>query len=248
MMSRTFICGWLLARVCTNKIVIRLQNIDDARANGYPFGIEHITDMNLSTSSATTSDASEFELLFGRVRAQILQAMYTEPSRRLHLRGLAREANIATRSVEVEAARLVRADVLTEEREANLRFFKANAEAPMFKVLCDLARNAPASSPAAIVRQAFAEVAGIERLLIFGSEARGTARADSDIDVLVIGDCDSRDVLTASFNATLKIGREVTALPYTAKQWRELLREKNDFALGVEKGAKILLRGEKTWH
>lgn len=202
----------------------------------------------MSIAGATTSEAGKFELLFGRVRAQILQAMYAEPTRRLHLRGLAREANVATRSVEVEASRLVQAGVLTEEREANLRFFKANPDTPMFDVLCDLAHGAAASSPAAIVRATFEEIAGIERLLIFGSEARGMARADSDIDVLVIGDCNSRDVLTASFNATLKIGREVTALPYTAAQWRELLGEKNAFATGVEKGAKIVLRGEKTWH
>jgi uncharacterized protein len=63
--------------------------------------------------------------------------------------------------------------------------------------------------------------------MIFGSYARGTVDADSDVDVLIIGDLD-RDALTERLEmAGLEIGRPVNEVVMTRSELEER-RDRHD--------------------
>ena len=91
-----------------------------------------------------------------------------------------------------------------------------------------------------LLHQAFHHIPGVERAFVFGPEANGKSRPDSDIDVLVIGKCQESDVINASMYVYASFdGREINTKIYSPTEWREMLQTGNAFAAKVETGAKL---------
>lgn len=76
--------------------------------------------------------------LFGKARLAALSALFDEPGRALHLRQIAREGNVPPSAMARELDALVAAGIVLEERQANLRLFRANAANPLTTPLRDL--------------------------------------------------------------------------------------------------------------
>lgn len=82
------------------------------------------------------------------------------------------------------------------------------------------------------------------KAMLFGSQARGTARADSDWDILVILDKDTlvpSDYDNVTFPLTMlgwELGEEINPVMYSAKEWQKY--KITPFYKNVEKeGVKI---------
>jgi predicted nucleotidyltransferase len=166
-------------------------------------------------------------ILFGRsaIRRAILGLLLDAPERRLHLRGIARAVNTSAGTAARELGRLEDAGILRRTREGNQVYFQARSDQPKFGELRELVRETIGAPM--IVRRYLAGLAGIERAMIFGSYARGTVDADSDVDVLIIGDPD-RDALTERLEmAGLEIGRPVNEVVMTRSELEER-RDRHD--------------------
>jgi len=79
----------------------------------------------------------------------------------------------------------------------------------------------------------------VEEISIFGSKARGDARADSDLDVLVVirdGDCRFKEALTRP-GYDLAIGTDVVPSlhVYTVAEWEQLRKHASAFREVVER-------------
>jgi predicted nucleotidyltransferase len=80
------------------------------------------------------------------------------------------------------------------------------------------------------IRSAVAAAYGqrLRRVLLYGSEARGSARNDSDIDVLVLLDrvpdygADLRRCLDALYPLSLQLGRRISPKPVDAREYETL--------------------------
>ncbi len=85
---------------------------------------------------------------------------------------------------------------------------------------------------------------GAVSLVVYGSEARGDALPDSDIDVLVILPDYSSDlektINKTAFETSLKAGKKVSVEVYSTDDFRFIVKEKFPFALGVYSAYKIL--------
>lgn len=92
--------------------------------------------------------------LFGKTRLAALSALFGEPGRAMHLRQIAREGSVPPSAMARELDALVAAGIVVEERQANLRLFRANTASPLTAPLHDLVRamcgTAPVEVPLAI--------------------------------------------------------------------------------------------------
>ena len=97
------------------------------------------TNVKRATDKAASSAAGD--ALFGKARMAALTTLFAEPDNGLHLREIARRGNIAPAAMTRELESLLAAGALVEERQGNLRLFRANSASALAKPLGDLART-----------------------------------------------------------------------------------------------------------
>lgn len=84
----------------------------------------------------------------------------------------------------------------------------------------------------------------IRCMFIFGSAARQEQRAESDVDLMIIGDVSLRELSPHLKRAEQELGRQVNPVIYSQAEWSERLRTRNPFVTQVMKGEKIFIIGE----
>lgn len=160
---------------------------------------------------------SEYEgaAFLGRssIRRRILAILVDSPRERYHLREIARRSRTSPGTAARELARLSEAGLVVSQREGNQRYFRVNTASPLYEPVRDLVRRTIGAP--AVLRRHLESVAGVESAVIFGSYADGRLKADSDIDVLIVGEPD-RDQLTEALEAASgELGREVNEVVMT---------------------------------
>ena len=129
-------------------------------------------------------------------RGRLLAHFVARPESRLHVRALERDTGIGKRSLQKELARLVEMGLVRREREGRRVVYVRGGYTAEWRALEKLV--ATYGIPL-LLRAALVGVPGVEAAFIFGSLARGDARPDSDVDLLVYGEqigpsCDFLDV------------------------------------------------------
>jgi len=117
-------------------------------------------------------------------RARLLAHFVARPESRLHVRALERDTGIGKRSLQKELARLVEMGLVRREHEGRRVVYARSGYTPEWRAIEKLV--ATYGIPL-LLRAGLAGVPGVEAAFIFGSLARGDARPDSDIDLLVYG-------------------------------------------------------------
>jgi predicted nucleotidyltransferase len=172
-----------------------------------------------------------------RIRRHILVLLVDEPTRRLHLRAIARTVGTSAGTAARELGHLERAGLVTRTPEGAQVYYQANAESPMLEPVREIVRKSIGA--ANVLRRALTGVAGIERALVFGSYARGDTRVDSDIDLLVIGTPDRDDLTDRLEVAGREIGRHVNEVVMSASELEERRARGDRFIASIEAGASI---------
>ena len=181
------------------------------------------------------------EQLFGsKTRAAIVERLFGEGERKVHVRELARMSGLTAPSLMREAKALVRAGVLVEEKEQNRVLYSANAACPVFGALRELVRKA--SDGMVWLAAAFAE-SGFDAVFVYGSRANGTARADSDWDVFCIGGEGLRKTAARLAPVRERLGVEINPYVITREEFRRRFAAGDHFIREVAAGPKAFLKG-----
>lgn len=85
----------------------------------------------------------------------------------------------------------------------------------------------------------------ITTAFIYGSLAKGMERADSDVDVLVVGDVPFSEVVDALASAQESLGREVNPSVYPVEEFMTKVSEGHHFLTSLAGESKIFLIGDE---
>lgn len=176
-----------------------------------------------------------------KIRQRILALVMEMPARRLHLSAIARAADTSAGTAARELGRLESLGLVRRMREGNQVYFEARPDQPLFGAVRDIVRHTIGAP--AVLRRHLSGLTGVDRAVIFGSYARGTVDADSDVDVLIIGSPD-RDALTERLElAGLEIGRPVNEVVMTSSELDERRGRGDRFIESIETGPVIAVPG-----
>ena len=185
-------------------------------------------------------------VLFPGYRRRVLAMLLLHPEEALHGREIARRTGLPAGTLTRELKRLAEAGLLSRQKRGNQLIYSANRNSPIFNELSGILRKT--SGVADVLAEALAPLSDeISLALIFGSVARGTETAGSDVDVLVIGSASFGAVVDALHPAQERVGRDINPKVFSEKEWQAKVKEKekNAFVTEVLRSQKIFLIGDE---
>jgi predicted nucleotidyltransferase len=185
-------------------------------------------------SAMAISDA-----LFSRTRSGIFRELFRTPEG-FHLRALERRTGINSRHLLRELRALRDAGILVPQRIGNLVVYRFDPECPIYDDLQSLIRKTVGLADGL---RAMLEPfqSRIELAYVFGSHARGAERADSDIDVMVVGHVTRRQLSSAIRRAEETLRRQINIVLYTPDEYGSALEDESSFVSRVHNGSRIEL-------
>ena len=183
------------------------------------------------------------DALFTPVQRRVLGLLFGQPDRRFQSAELIRLARGGVGAVHRQLSRLAETGLVTVTRSGNQKHYQARRDSPVFEELHSLVvKTVGVAEP---LRQALARHAGaIRAAFVYGSVAKGTDRAGSDIDLMVISDSlRYSDLFEALQGAETLIGRSVNPTVITVAQWRAKRARADSFAARVAGQSRIFVLG-----
>ena len=151
------------------------------------------------------------EALFGKTRRSILALLFSHTEESFHLRKILRLAGISPGAGQRELKRLSDTGLVLRTVKENQVLFQANPQCPIFDELKSLITKT--AGVVDVLRAALEPLAGrISIALLYGSLACGRAGAESDIDLLVVGEVSFEDVVENIARAQDSLRREINPL------------------------------------
>jgi len=181
--------------------------------------------------------------LFGRVRSSVLSLLLCRSDTSMYFREIERSVGMGRGAVQRELENLVNTGLIVRRKQGNQVYYQANPQSPIFAELKSL--MVKTTGVAAVLREALKPFRGrIETAFIYGSFAKGTENAGSDVDVLVIGDLTFSEVVDALASAQESIGREVNPSVYPVDEFITKVSAGNHFLTSSIGEPKIFLIGD----
>jgi predicted nucleotidyltransferase len=86
----------------------------------------------------------------------------------------------------------------------------------------------------------------VEVAFVYGSVARQQERAESDVDVMVLGEASFADVVAVLAPAQLTVGREINPAVFSVAEFRAKLKAGNHFLRSVLREEKLFVVGTQN--
>jgi predicted nucleotidyltransferase len=187
--------------------------------------------------------------LFSKVQQRVLALIFTHPERSFYTSEIVRNVHSGVGAVERELSKLERSGLVSVERIGNQKHYRANQAAPIFNELRGLVeKTVGLTEPIKKSFEPYADM--IKTAFVYGSVAKETDTADSDIDLMVIGDgLNYSDLYTAAQRAEQQLRRKVKPLFLSFKEWRRKASDRGSVVSKISRSPKIFIIGsEKDLH
>ena len=183
------------------------------------------------------------DALFTPVQQRVLGLLFGQPDRRFQSAELIRLAKGGTGAVHRQLGRLSAAGLVTTTRTGNQKHYQARRDSPVFDELHGLIiKTVGLAEP---LRRALAPLSeAIRAAFVYGSVAKGTDGASSDIDVMVISDSLRYHHLFEALQAAeATLARKVNPTVLTLREWRSKRGRGDSFAARVASRPRVFLIG-----
>ena len=132
----------------------------------------------------TTSLIFQLQQTKSPLRKKLLSYYFTNPQAKLYLRDIAVKLNVDAANLSRELKRLVSEGVFVSEKQGNLKYFSLNPRYPLYQELKSMIFKTIGVQGA--IKNLLSKIPGIRRAFIYGSFAKNTEHAGSDIDLCLI--------------------------------------------------------------
>jgi predicted nucleotidyltransferase len=185
------------------------------------------------------------QALFSRVRLRVLGILFGHPNRGHSASEIIRLARSGSGAVQRELARLEGSGVLTASRSGNRKEYRANRASPIFKELRSLVlKTVGLHAPIAGALQPYQ--AKIDAAFVYGSIARGSDKAASDVDLMVIGgDLSYSDLYAALQSAERILQRPINPNLMTLTEWKKKLNDKHSLVTKISSQPRLFIIGSR---
>lgn len=199
---------------------------------------------NKATSvTALPSRSGLANALFTQTQQRILGLIFGQSNRDFAVSELITATGGGSGAVQRELAKLTAAGLLTIRRSGNQKRYQANPDAPIYHELVSMIRKTVGL--AGPLMDALLPIAGdILVAFVYGSIAKQSDTARSDIDLMIISDTVGyADVMQHLETSHQALGRPINPTIYSRHEWNARIHEENSFLMRVLAQPKIWVIG-----
>jgi len=183
--------------------------------------------------------------LFSGVQKRLLALIFGHPERSFYTSEIVRQLQSGTGAVERELARLQKSGLIAVERIGNQKHYRANPDSPIFGELHGIIQKTIGLKDP-LQRALQDHINQIKVAFVYGSVAKQSDTAHSDIDLMVVGnDLVYSDLYGALQKAEKDIGRSVNPTIMDMAEWKKK-RENSSFIQKVASQPKIFIFGSEA--
>lgn len=178
--------------------------------------------------------------LFSKSRTEILRQLFGITPNEFHIREIVRQSNLNVSTIRQELKTLSEMNLITSIRKGNRLYCTANQNHPLYSDL----RNIVIKSFGIIdVLQPKFSTIDVEVVFIYGSFARNEAKANSDIDIMVIGNLELEKLTECLVGVPEQLEREVNPIILSANKLEEKLFNNDPFITEIMNAPKMFIKG-----
>jgi len=183
------------------------------------------------------------EALFSKTQRQIFGLLYGQPDKTFYANEIVRFAGVGIGTVQRELEKLSGVGLLTVKKIGNQKHYQANRQSPIFEELRGIVLKT--FGVADLLSQSLEDMrTKIRAAFIYGSVAKGTDTANSDIDLMVISPALSyAEIFPLLTEAEEKLERNVNLSLYTREEIQAKMAADNNFVKKVLEQPKVFLIG-----
>lgn len=185
------------------------------------------------------------DALFTKTQQRVLAVLFGQTDRSFYANEIIGLAASGSGAVQRELARLEAASLVTVRRVGNQKHYQANHAAPIFAELRAIVLKT--FGVADVLRAALQPLwPSVELAFVYGSLAKGTEHAGSDVDLMVIGSVPSNaQLLEALMPAQTQLGRAVNPTLYTQDEFAQRVRDGRSFIMRILDQPKMFVKGSE---
>ena len=190
------------------------------------------------------SNTALLDLLFGDYRQRVLAQLLLQPDAAFHVRELARQTGTTPGTLTRELGKLAGVGLIRRSKIGNQVRYQTNRDSPVYAELASVFRKTVgATAQIAAALQPLAD--RIQIAFVFGSYARGSETAGSDIDVFVLGDVGFAELVQVLHPVQQNLQREISPVLYAPAEFKAKLRVRDAFARELLAKPKLFLIGSE---
>lgn len=185
------------------------------------------------------------DALFTKTQQRVLGVLFGQPDRSFYASELIRTAGTGSGAAQRELARLEASGLIVSRRVGHQKHYQANDASPLFgEIRSIVLKTVGLAEPLRTALKPL--IASIRAAFVYGSVAKATDRAASDIDLMLVSDSLSYgEVFGALERAATQLGRQVNPTVYTAAEFAKRTCGENALVARVLEQPKIWIIGSE---
>ena len=176
-----------------------------------------------------------------KARQAIFRLYFTNPDKGFYLRELERELEIPVSMLRRELIALEKEGLFSSSKQGNLLYYNLNKKFPLYDELKTIIFKTIGVQGA--LSKVLFTLKGIEAAFIYGSYAKNTDNAKSDIDLFIIGNLDENKLIEKINMLERDLKREINYNIYSKIDFGKKKKQKDSFITDILKSKKIFLVG-----
>ena len=180
-------------------------------------------------------------LFSSRVRAKVLASFFLQPGENHNAWELAHKLKENYSAVWKELVLLERLGVLTSAHRGNSKDYMEDKSCPIAPELRSIVLKTEGAGM--VIKRRLKEMGSAKEAFIYGSYASGEADASSDLDLMIIGEINLKQLATDINQIEKELDRPINYVIYSEKEWNEKAAVSDPFWENVTKAPKLMLLG-----
>lgn len=185
------------------------------------------------------------KIFTSKTKSKLLSIFFNNSHKRFYIREIERLSGLNAGNIKREIDNLLKSGIIAQAIEGRIKYYTANQEFYLFEEFKKIFEKT--TGYIALLKKMFTEQKDICLAFIYGSYAKECQTYKSDIDLIIIGGMNLKNINLEIRKLEKKLEREINYTVYSENEFKRKTIEGDGFLREILKEPKIILAGDEKW-